>query len=159
MSVDDAVARTATRTVPQAASWPVTRLLGSELALIFRRRRNIAGLGVLAVVPVIIAIAVKVALPRHGPGGADFFRDITGNGMFVALAALTVELPLFLPLAVAGDVGDGPHRELRLMLVGAERPHPQAQPAAMGAVGGGDAHLLLHRQAEAADDQEVRINE
>ncbi len=106
MSVDDAVARTATRTVPQAASWPVTRLLGSELALIFRRRRNIAGLGVLAVVPVIIAIAVKVALPRHGPGGADFFRDITGNGMFVALAALTVELPLFLPLAVAAISGD-----------------------------------------------------
>lgn len=82
------------------------RLFASELALIFRRRRNLAGLAVLAVVPIIIAIAVKVALPRHGPGGADFFRDITGNGLFVALAALTVELPLFLPLAVAAISGD-----------------------------------------------------
>lgn len=89
-----------------AARGTVRRLMASELALIFRRRRNLAGLGVLAAVPIIIAIAVKVEVPRHGPAGADFFRDITGNGLFVALAALTVELPLFLPLAVAAISGD-----------------------------------------------------
>ena len=35
------------------------RFLGSELRLIAGRRRNIAGLGVLAAVPIIIAIAAS----------------------------------------------------------------------------------------------------
>ena len=39
-------------------------------------------------------------------GGPDFISGITGNGLFVAFAALTVELPLFLPLAVATIAGD-----------------------------------------------------
>ena len=84
---------------------PSTRFLRSELRLIFGRRRNQAGLGILAVVPIIIAIAVKVstASPRRGP---DFFASITSNGLFVALAALTVELGLFLPLAVGAIAGD-----------------------------------------------------
>jgi ABC-2 type transport system permease protein len=85
---------------------PTGRFLASELGLIFRRRRNLAGLGVLAVVPILIAVAVKVTVNEPGSGGPDFFRDIAGNGMFVALAALTVELPLFLPLAVAVIAGD-----------------------------------------------------
>src|SRR5918912_492807 len=86
---------------------PNTRFLRSELWLIFGRRRNWAGLAVLAAVPVLIAIAVKVSPPR-GPGGEgpDFFASITSNGLFVALAALTVELPLFLPLAVAAISAD-----------------------------------------------------
>jgi ABC-2 type transport system permease protein len=79
-----------------------TRFLRSELWLIFGRRRNWAGLAVLAVVPIIIATAVKIWPPGGGDsGGPDFFSSITSNGLFVALAALTVELPLFLPLAVA----------------------------------------------------------
>jgi ABC-2 type transport system permease protein len=58
-------------------------------------------------VPVIIAVAVKISPPSGGSGeGPDFFASITGNGLFVALAALTVELPLFLPLAVATISGD-----------------------------------------------------
>jgi ABC-2 type transport system permease protein len=84
------------------------RLFRSELWLIFGRRRNWAGLTVLAAVPVLIAIAVKVSPPRGGGGGEgpDFFSAITSNGLFVALSALTVELPLFLPLAVAAIAGD-----------------------------------------------------
>ena len=82
-----------------------TRFLRSELRIIFGRRRNQAGLAVLAVVPVIIAIAVKVSVGQSR-GGPDFFASITGNGLFVALAALTIELPLFLPLAVAAISGD-----------------------------------------------------
>lgn len=85
--------------------FPSGRLLASELGLIFRRRRNLAGLAVLAIVPIIIAIAVKATTP-HGGGGPNFLSSITGNGIFVALAALTVELPLFLPLAVAAISGD-----------------------------------------------------
>jgi ABC-2 type transport system permease protein len=84
-----------------------TRLLRSELWLIFGRRRNWAGLAVLAAVPTLIAIAVKVSPPgAGGNGGPDFFASITSNGLFVALAALTVELPLFLPLAVAAISSD-----------------------------------------------------
>ena len=82
-----------------------TRFLRSELALIFGRRRNQAGMGILAAVPVIIAIAVKVSTPHPGRG-PDFFASITSNGLFVALAALTIELGLFLPLAVGAIAGD-----------------------------------------------------
>src|SRR5689334_4153057 len=83
------------------------RFLRSELWLIFGRRRNWAGLAVLAAVPILIAVAVKVSPPGGGGGGGpDFFASITSNGLFVALAALTVELPLFLPLAVAAISAD-----------------------------------------------------
>ena len=82
---------------------PNARFLRSELWLIFGRRRNWAGLAVLASLPVIIAISSKISPPGGGGGGEgpDFFASITSNGLFVALAALTVELPLFLPLAVS----------------------------------------------------------
>jgi len=62
-------------------------------------------MGILAAVPIIIAIAVKVSTPRPGRG-PDFFASITSNGLFVALAALTIELGLFLPLAVGTIAGD-----------------------------------------------------
>src|SRR6476661_6233742 len=83
-----------------------TRFLRSELRLIFRRRRNQAGLLVLASVPVFIAVAVKVSSPGRGGDGPDFFTSITENGLFVALASLTLELGLFLPLALAAISGD-----------------------------------------------------
>lgn len=84
-----------------------TRFLRSELRLIFGRRRNQVGLLVLAAVPVIIAVATKVSSPGAEEGdGGDFFSGIVNNGFFVALAALSVELPLFLPLAVATIAGD-----------------------------------------------------
>jgi ABC-2 type transport system permease protein len=79
-------------------------LLGSELRLILTRRRNIAGLATLAAVPVLIAVAVKIW--GTGGGGPPFLDAITANGLFVALTALAVELPLFLPLAVATIAGD-----------------------------------------------------
>jgi ABC-2 type transport system permease protein len=65
------------------------RFLGSELRLIFGRRRNLAGLGVLAVVPVMMAVVVKLSQPEPGRG-PDFLSSITDNGLFVALAALAV---------------------------------------------------------------------
>ena len=88
------------------------RFLSSELGLIFRRRRNLAGLAVLAVVPLILAIAVKTA--GGGGGGPAFVDAIVGNGLFVAFAALTLELPLFLPLAVATIAGDAVAGEANL---------------------------------------------
>jgi ABC-2 type transport system permease protein len=85
-----------------------TRFLRSELAMIFRRRRNQAILAVLAGIPIIIAVAIKLTAPvDDGSGdGPPFLFSITGNGIFVALTALTVVLPLFLPLAVAVVAGE-----------------------------------------------------
>jgi ABC-2 type transport system permease protein len=108
-AVDTLVADRPASAKPRAIS---PRFLRSELWLIFGRRRNWAGMAVLAAVPILIAIAVKVSPPGGGGGGGgngggpDFFASITSNGLFVALAALTVELPLFLPLAVAAIAAD-----------------------------------------------------
>ena len=84
-----------------------TRFLRSELRLIFRRRRNLAGLLVLASVPGPHRRRGQGLLARTRDGdGPDFFSSITENGLFVALASLTLELGLFLPLAVAAISGD-----------------------------------------------------
>jgi ABC-2 type transport system permease protein len=82
-----------------------TRLLRSELRLIGGRRRNQAGLAVLAAVPIVMAIAVKQSAPAPGEG-PDFLSSITSNGLFVALAALSVEIGFFLPLAMSMLAGD-----------------------------------------------------
>jgi ABC-2 type transport system permease protein len=87
------------------------RFLLSELKIIFGRRRNLAGMAVLAVVPVIIAIAIRSS---GGDGGPDFISGITGNGLFVAFGALAAELPLFLPLAVSAISGDAVAGEANL---------------------------------------------
>mgnify|MGYP001428846894 FL=1 len=108
MSASDAtvVAAAAVRAPRPVGAW--FRLLRSELRLVMGRRRNQAGLLVLAAVPVLLAVAVKVS-SSDGDGprrGSDFLTAATSNGMFVALAALTVEIALFLPLAIAMLSGD-----------------------------------------------------
>lgn len=84
------------------------RFLRSELTIVFGRRRNLALLGVLTAIPVLLAIAIKVSSDgdQGGGGGPGFFEAITSNGLFVAFAALAATLPLFLPLAVAAASGD-----------------------------------------------------
>lgn len=112
MSVAEAVpAAGAVRPAVPVARWS-TRLLRSELWLIFGRRRNWVGMAVLATVPVIVAVAAKVSSDTSD--GPVFFADITHNGMFVALAALTLEVPLFLPLAVAAIAADSVAGEAQL---------------------------------------------
>lgn len=83
-----------------------TRFLRSELRLIFGRRRNWGGMAVLAAVPILIAVSVKVSDDGGASGGPSFFDAIIGNGLFVALAALTVEIGLFLPIAVGAISAD-----------------------------------------------------
>jgi ABC-2 type transport system permease protein len=109
---------------PRRAAPVSTRFLRSELGMVFRRRRNQAILAVLAGIPIVIAIAIKVTAPEDdGSGdGPPFLFSITGNGIFVALTALTVVLPLFLPLAasvVAGEsvAGEASLGTLRYLLV------------------------------------------
>jgi ABC-2 type transport system permease protein len=81
------------------------RLYRSEVRLLLVRRRNAALLLALAALPVLIGVAVKLSTPRAGQGPA-FLGQITGNGLFLVFTALTVALPIFLPLAVGVVSGD-----------------------------------------------------
>jgi ABC-2 type transport system permease protein len=84
------------------------RLLGSELRLMFRRWRNLALLGVLVVLPVVLGIGLRVSSPDGGGGGpnASFFAQLAGNGVFLSFLALTILLTLVLPLVIAVVAGD-----------------------------------------------------
>src|ERR1700733_15542668 len=79
------------------------RLLGSELHLMFRRWRNLALLGVLVVLPVVLGIGLRVSSPSGGGGGpnASFFAQLAGNGVFLSFLALTVLLALVMTLVIA----------------------------------------------------------
>jgi len=81
------------------------RLYRSEVQLVLRRRRNLALLVVLGLVPMIIGVAVKVSTPTAGDG-PQFLGQVTGNGLFLVFTALTVCLPFFLPLVVGVVAGD-----------------------------------------------------
>lgn len=83
------------------------RLLASEVELTFRRPRNLAMLAVLALVPVLIGFALRAfgGADESGEGFA-FFGQITGNGLFLTFAALSILVQLLLPVAVAVVAGD-----------------------------------------------------
>jgi len=106
---------------PPARPGALSRLVRGELSLVFGRRRNRILLLLLAAVPLLVGIAVKVS-PPAGADGPAFINRITGNGLFLALTALDVTIPIFLPLAVgiiaadaiAGEAGVG---TLRYLLV------------------------------------------
>jgi ABC-2 type transport system permease protein len=126
------------------------RLLRSELALVFRRRRNQALLVVLAGPPVLIGVAVKISAPPPG-AGPDFLGQVTGNGLFLVYTALTVCLPLFLPLAigvvagdsVAGEANIGTLRSLLTLPVGRGRLLVVKSMAVVVAVSGLIAGAIL----------------
>jgi ABC-2 type transport system permease protein len=97
-------------------------LLRTELTVLFRRKRTLAMLAALAAVPILIAIAVRLTHnDSHGAGPA-FLDRIENNGLFVVFVALTVCVPLFLPLTVgvvAGDTiaGEASNGTLRYLLI------------------------------------------
>ncbi|MGC9440279.1 ABC transporter permease [Streptomyces sp. WG5] len=108
-------------------------LLRSEVLITFRRWRTLALLGVLAAVPVLVGIAVKIETSDGasfggggggGGGGAGpaFISQISNNGLFLVFTALAATLPFFLPMAVgvvAGDAiaGEASAGTLRYLLV------------------------------------------
>ena len=108
---------------PRGYVRPWLRLLRSELRLIFLRKRNLALMGVLAAIPVLLGIVLKISAPSGGGGGDGpaFIGQVTSNGVFLALLSLVVELTLIMPLAVAvvsGDsiAGEAAHGTLRYLL-------------------------------------------
>jgi ABC-2 type transport system permease protein len=128
MSSRDAVTRPADAPPTASASGTAGRgsgipgLLGSELATLFRRLRTWMMLGALGLVPVLLGVAVRIAGGTRAGRGPAFLDQITENGVFVGLAALTIAIPLFLPLTisvVAGDTiaGEASLGTLRYLLV------------------------------------------
>ncbi|WP_354250137.1 ABC transporter permease [Arthrobacter sp. UYCu721] len=97
-------------------------LLASELKTLFRRRRTAAMLVALAAIPVLIAVAVRFSSSVPPGRGPAFLDRISQNGLFVAVTAMLVSVPLFLPLTigvVAGDTiaGEASLGTLRYLLV------------------------------------------
>ncbi|GAA2733710.1 ABC transporter permease [Streptomyces nogalater] len=103
-------------------------LLRSELVTTVRRWRTLALLGVLAAVPVLVGVAVRIETGdggQAGGGGGEgpaFIAQITNNGLFLVFTALAATLPFFLPMAVgvvAGDAiaGEAGAGTLRYLLV------------------------------------------
>lgn len=84
-----------------------SRLLRSELRLVFGRRRNLVLLAGLAAVPLLLGTVLFVtqdsALGGQGPG---FVGRVTSNGLFLVVAALFVCLPFLLPLTIGIASGD-----------------------------------------------------
>jgi ABC-2 type transport system permease protein len=83
-----------------------TRLLRSELRLVFRRRRNLILLAVLGCAPILLGVVIKASAPSNDGEGPAFLGQITGNGMFLVFTSLTVALPVFLPLVVSVAAGE-----------------------------------------------------
>lgn len=102
-------------------------LLRNELVTVLRRWRTLALLAVLAGVPVLIGIAVKIETGDGGSaggggGGPAFIALITNNGLFLVFTSLAATLPFFLPMAIgviAGDAiaGESNAGTLRYLLV------------------------------------------
>ncbi|HEY2638517.1 MAG TPA: ABC transporter permease [Streptosporangiaceae bacterium] len=88
------------------ASW--VRFCLSELRLVFGRPRNLALLGVLAIIPVAFGALFRLTLNSgNSGGGPPFLNQIAGNGVFLALTVLTLMLTLLmLPLAMAVVAGE-----------------------------------------------------
>ncbi len=99
-------------------------LLRDELRTVLGRWRTLALLGVLAAVPVLVGVAVRLQThgDRGGQGGPAFIADVTNNGLFLVFTSLAVTLPFFLPMAIgviAGDsvAGEASAGTLRYLLV------------------------------------------
>jgi ABC-2 type transport system permease protein len=82
-------------------------LLRSELRLVFGRRRNQILLLVLALVPVLVGVAIRVSTGEAEPGeGPPFLDRVSGNGLFLSFTGLATVVPFFLPLTVGVVSGD-----------------------------------------------------
>ena len=120
--------------IPRGRWW---RGFGSEIRMIFGRRRNQLLLLGLALIPLVIGVAVKLFSDSHGGGGMDLVSRIAGSGLFLAAVSFVVSMPVFLPLVisvVAGDAlaGDAQLGTVRYALI---MPVSRSKWLAMKAVG------------------------
>jgi ABC-2 type transport system permease protein len=82
-------------------------VIAVELAKLFRRPRMYVIVGLLCLLPFIVAIFLATTRipPPPGQGGA-FLSAVLSNGALFPAAALALVLPVFLPVAVAVLAGD-----------------------------------------------------
>ncbi|MDJ1133730.1 ABC transporter permease [Streptomyces iconiensis] len=103
-------------------------LFRSELTITFRRWRTLALLAVLAAVPILVGVAVRIetsdggSIGSGGGEGPAFISQITNNGLFLVFTSLAATLPFFLPMSIgviAGDsvAGEASAGTLRYLLV------------------------------------------
>jgi len=85
---------------------PFAGLFASEVRTLFRRWRHLAILAVLAGVPILIALAVRLSSPPGRGEGPPLLDQVTGNGLFVGLSSLIICIPFFLPLSIGVVAGD-----------------------------------------------------
>jgi ABC-2 type transport system permease protein len=119
----------------QRTKAPVGRLLRAELRFMIRRPRTLAAFAVLAVAPVLAAIAMSVAAattstaPGAGRGDAEIAGIaalVEGNGLILPVFLLVLSLAMLLPMlgamwsadALAGEAQTGALRGLLLAPVG-----------------------------------------
>jgi ABC-2 type transport system permease protein len=78
-----------------------------ELGKLFRRPRTLVSVGLLCLLPIIVAIFLATTHIAPPPGqGAAFLSAVLANGELYPAAALALVLPIFLPVAVAVFAGD-----------------------------------------------------
>lgn len=105
-----------TSAAPRAVPW--ARLLGAELRWVLRRPRTWVMLVLLGAVPVLMALGIVLAdRPRR-----SLLSEVTGNGLTLPVAALSLLLTLLLPLVVAvaaadAIAGESQHGTLRGLLM------------------------------------------
>ena len=104
------------------------RFFANELRITFFRRRNQLLLLVAVLFPLLIGIGLKLSAPQGGgggrgpgAGGAQYFSQLAGNGVFLTFVALSLLLILVLPVVVgvvAGDsiAGEAGYGTLRYLL-------------------------------------------
>ncbi len=78
----------------------------SEIRTIFRRWRHLSILAVLAGVPILLAVAVRLTTSPESGQGPPLLDQVTNNGLFVGLSALVICIPFFLPLSIGVVAGD-----------------------------------------------------
>ena len=82
-------------------------MIGVELRKMLRSRRTWVTIGIIDLLPSLVAVllAVTEVGPRPGTGPA-FLSAVLSNGALYPLAAIAIILPLFLPAAVAITAGE-----------------------------------------------------
>ncbi len=82
-------------------------MLGAELRKMLRRPRTWVTIAALAALPTLVAVILKMTGigPRPGEGPA-FLSQVLNNGALFPAAALSLVLPVFLPVAVSVIAGD-----------------------------------------------------
>ena len=105
-SLADPVARDPRSPAPRPTP-PGGRMFRVELRKLVGRPRTWVTIGLLAGLPMLVAVLLRVTGvgPRPGEGPA-FLAQVLGNGALFPAAALALVLPVFLPVAVAVLAGD-----------------------------------------------------